>query len=116
MDSESNRKLTENSLSIIERYYKQLLDWQFENRNNPNIVGIEIKNKIHHEDPCYLKDDSSTPEKNNLESFEVIVKIAKRNSILKIYECFRLGESDEDFNKRLTHFKNEVDYLIKYRN
>ena len=30
MDSESNRKLTENSLSIIERYYKQLLDWQFE--------------------------------------------------------------------------------------
>ena len=116
MDSESNRKLTENSLSIIERYYKQLLDWQFENRNNPNIVRIAIKNKIHHEDPCYLEDDSSIPEKNKLESFEVIVKIAKRDSILEVCEYFRLGESSEDFCKRLTHFKNEVDYIIKYRN
>ena len=116
MDSESNRKLTENSLSIIERYYKQLLDWQFENRNNPNIVRIAIKNKIHHEDPCYLEDDSSISEKNSLESFEVIVKIAKRDSTLEVYECFRLGESSEDFNKRLTHFKNEVDYVIRYRN
>lgn len=116
MDSESNRKLTENSLSIIERYYKQLLDWQFENRNNPNIVRIAIKNKIRHEDPCYLEDDSSTLEKNSLESFEVIVKIAKRDSILEVYECFRSGESNEDFCKRLTHFKNEVDYLIRYRN
>ena len=116
MDSESNRKLTENSLSIIERYYKQLLDWQFENRNNPNIIRIAIKNKIHHEDLCYLEDDSSISEKNKLESFEVIVKIAKRDSILEVYECFRSGESDEDFNKRLTHFKNEVDYVIRYRN
>ena len=103
-------------LSIIERYYKQLLDWQFENRNNPNIVRIAIKNKIHHEDPCYLEDDSSISEKNSLESFEVIVKIAKRDSTLEVYECFRLGESSEDFNKRLTHFKNEVDYVIRYRN
>ena len=116
MDSESNRKLTENSLSIIERYYKQLLDWQFENRNNPNIVRIAIKNNIHHEDPCYLEDDSSLPEKNKLESFEVIVKIAKRDSILEVYEYFRSGESSEDFCKRLTHFKNEVDYVIRYRN
>lgn len=116
MDSESNRKSTKTSLSIIEVYYKRLLDWQFENRNNPNIVGIEIKNKIHHEDPCYLEDDSSIPEKNKLESFEVIVKIAKRDSILEVYEYFRLGESSEDFCKRLTHFKNEVDYIIKYRN
>lgn len=116
MDSESNRKPEKTSLSIIEVYYKRLLDWQFENRNNPNIVGIEIKNKIHHEDPCYLKDDSSTPEKNKLESFEVIVKIAKRDSILEVCEYFRLGESSEDFCKRLTHFKNEVDYVIRYRN
>ena len=116
MDSESNRKPEKTSLSIIEVYYKRLLDWQFENRNNPNIVGIEIKNKIHHEDPCYLGDDSSISEKNSLESFEVIVKIAKRDSILEVYECFRLGESSEDFNKRLTHFKNEVDYVIRYRN
>lgn len=116
MDSESNRKPEKTSLSIIEVYYKRLLDWQFENRNNPNIVGIEIKNKIHHEDPCYLEDDSSISEKNSLESFEVIVKIAKRDSTLEVYECFRLGESDEDFNKRLTHFKNEVDYVIRYRN
>lgn len=116
MDSESNRKPEKTSLSIIEVYYKRLLDWQFENRNNPNIVGIEIKNKIHHEDPCYLEDDSSTPEKNKLESFEVIVKIAKKDSILEVYECFRLGESSEDFCKRLTHFKNEVDYVIRYRN
>ena len=113
MDSESNRKPEKISLSIIEVYYKRLLDWQFENRNNPNIVRIAIKNKIHHEDPCY---DSSIPEKNSLESFEVIVKIAKRDSILEVYECFRSGESSEDFNKKLTHFKNEVDYLIKYRN
>lgn len=116
MDSESNRKPAKTFLSIIEVYYKRLLDWQFENRNNPNIVGIEIKNKIRHEDPCYLEDDFSTPEKNNLESFEVIVKISKRDSILEVYEYFRLGESSEDFCKRLTHFKNEVDYLIKYRN
>lgn len=113
MDSESNRKPVKTSLSIIEVYYKRLLDWQFENRNNPNIVRIAIKNKIHHEDPCY---DFSTPEKNNLESFEVIVKIAKKDSTLEVYEYFRSGESDEDFNKRLTHFKNEVDYLIRYRN
>ena len=116
MDSESNRKPEKTSLSIIEVYYKRLLDWQFENRNNPNIVGIEIKNKIHHEDPCYLEDDSSISEKNSLESFEVIVKIAKRDSTLEVYECFRSGESSEDFCKRLTHFKNEVDYIIKYRN
>ena len=116
MDSESNRKPEKTSLSIIEVYYKRLLDWQFENRNNPNIVGIEIKNKIHHEDPCYLEDDSSISEKNKLESFEVIVKIAKRDSILEVYECFRSGESSEDFCKRLTHFKNEVDYVIRYRN
>ena len=116
MDSESNRKPEKTSLSIIEVYYKRLLDWQFENRNNPNIVGIEIKNKIHHEDPCYLEDDSSISEKNSLESFEVIVKIAKRDSILEVYECFRSGESSEDFCKRLTHFKNEVDYVIRYRN
>lgn len=113
MDSESNRKPEKTSLSIIEVYYKRLLDWQFENRNNPNIVRIAIKNKIHHEDPCY---DFSTPEKNKLESFEVIVKIAKKDSILEVYECFRLGESSEDFCKRLTHFKNEVDYVIRYRN
>lgn len=116
MDSESNRKSTKTSLSIIEVYYKRLLDWQFENRNNPNIVRIAIKNKIYHEDPCYLEDDSSIPEKNKLESFEVIVKIAKKDSILEVYECFRLGESSEDFCKRLTHFKNEVDYVIRYRN
>ena len=116
MDSESNRKPEKTSLSIIEVYYKRLLDWQFENRNNQNIARIAIKNKIHHEDPCYLEDDSSIPEKNKLESFEVIVKIAKRDSILEVYECFRSGESSEDFCKRLTHFKNEVDYVIRYRN